>query len=80
MPDETWKSTFCQTVRRLRREHHLTQKEMAQIIGIGLTSLRKIESGIYPVRLNVYHLCRIAEYFSLTANEILGPQEKTDAE
>lgn len=42
---------FCSRVKALRQEHKLTQKKMAQIMGIGVATLRMIESGHLPKRL-----------------------------
>lgn len=39
------KNTFGQTVRRLRKERQLTQKEIAKKVGIDVTYLSKIENG-----------------------------------
>lgn len=42
---------FCRNMRLVRIQHKLTQKEMAAILGIGVGSLRKIESGTFPLRI-----------------------------
>ena len=42
---------FCINVRSLRLLHKLSQKEMAQALGIGVKNLRKLEAGEIPPRL-----------------------------
>ncbi len=56
---------FCNNVRMLRMEHHLTKKEMARIMGIGVQSLSKIENGILPPRMSGNVLFRLHRYFGV---------------
>jgi len=42
---EMSKNTFGQTIRKLRKEKQLTQKEVAKEVGIDVTYLSKIENG-----------------------------------
>ena len=51
MTTETEYQNFCENMRRLRKKHDLSKKEMAKKPGIGIGSLTKIERGEFPVRL-----------------------------
>lgn len=44
---------FCRNIKKLRKEKGLNKKEMAKLLGIGTTSLTKIEAGEVPPRLGV---------------------------
>jgi len=56
---------FCCNVKRLRVENKLTKKQMAEICGIGVGSLNKLEQGILPPRLSAYMLLGIYNYFGI---------------
>ena len=47
-PNCTERTIFLQNLAALRKQHHLTQKQMAQTLGIGIHSWRMIERGIMP--------------------------------
>lgn len=49
----------------LRTKNHITKKEMAKILGIGIITLNKIEQGFLPPRLSVEILFRIRDYFGV---------------
>ena len=44
---------FSRNIILLRSHYGYSQKHMAQLLGIGVESLRKIEKGIIPPRLTV---------------------------
>lgn len=56
---------FCRNVRRLRLLHQLSQNQMAQVMRIGVKSLRKIESGVIPPRLSCEVLCYLQNAFGV---------------
>lgn len=62
---------FCQNLRHLRKVHGMTQKEMAQILGISVKRLSKMDNCDPHVRINTAHLCRVCDYFHLSSDEIL---------
>ena len=62
---------FCKNILYLRRKHHLSQKEMAAILGISIGRLRRIERGEDQTRLHCGMLCRVCDYFALSADKIL---------
>ena len=50
---------LCKNIKYLRRKYKLTQKEMAEICHISVSSLRKIERNELPPRLNtdIFFIC-----------------------
>lgn len=63
--------TFMRNVTWLRKQHGLSKKHMAQILGIGVGSLNKIENGQMPQRLGVEILERIYIHFGVIPQEQL---------
>lgn len=61
---------FCVNILRLRKSHGLTQKEMAQILGIGVRALSTIERGTVPKRLGSSVLIRAGEYFQIQTEDL----------
>ena len=56
---------FCKNIRDLRKRQNLSQKEMANILGIGVKSLSMIENDVLPPCLNCEILFRIQNYFGI---------------
>lgn len=68
--------TACR-LRTLREENKMSQQAVADFLGITRTAYNKYESGaIKPVR----KLNELAALFGVTADYILGRDEKLDAE
>ena len=61
---------FFENIRYLRKKHRLTQKQMAEILGIGIKSLSLIERGILPPRLSGAVLLRAEEYFKIPLKDM----------
>ena len=55
----------------LRKIHRLSQKEMAKRLGIGVGSLRRLESGTLPPRFNIHALEQIYVNFNILPTQIL---------
>ena len=64
---------FSQHVQRIRREQNLTQREMADRLGIGVRTLSMIESGILPPRLSCEILFRIENQFGIHPKDLFKP-------
>ena len=56
----------------LRKSNNISKKEMAEILGIGISSLSKIEKGILPPRLSVEILFKIKNCFGIPFNIQIG--------
>ena len=61
---------FGENIRALRKKNGLTQKEMAAIMGIGVKSLRTIESGSFPKRFGINAVIRVAETFHIMPSRL----------
>lgn len=64
---------FSQHVRRIRIERKMTQKEMADRLGIGVRTLSRIERGILPRRLSCEILFRVQEQFGICPQDLFKP-------
>lgn len=61
---------FRQNICWLRKSRHLTQKEMAAILGVSVSTIRRIESGA-PVRLHCGMVRRFCDHFGISADVLL---------
>lgn len=68
-------TTFCNNIKKIRKAHNLSQKQMAEICKISVASLRKIENNILPPRLTVEILFNLCEYFNYSASELFSDIE-----
>jgi transcriptional regulator with XRE-family HTH domain len=67
-------ATVGARLRRLRKERHLTQTELARQIGIQQSDLSRMEQGEYRVSLD--NLFKILAVFDLELAEFFGTQPK----
>ena len=67
---------FCDNIRYLRKKHHLSKKEMAQIMDTEPGILESIETGSIPKRLSVFSLIQLAVYCQIKPEDIFLPQEQ----
>lgn len=54
---------LCQKIRSLRIQNQLSQREMAKKLGIGITSLQKIEQNCFPTGVRCAVLLRLHQEF-----------------
>lgn len=66
---------FGENVYLLRKAHRLSQKEMAQIMGVSLYCQRKAEQGIFTNSLYMDALEKLCRYFSLRPADLFMPKE-----
>lgn len=71
MQNEYYVLNFCRNVCYLRRKNSLTQKEMAEILGVSVSSLRKMEKGDVLPKIHCRMLLRVCERFDLPADRLL---------
>lgn len=69
---------FTQNIAWLRSCHHYTKAEMAARLGIGVSSLTKIESGLLPKRLSANVILRIKEQFGIEPHDLLCTDLSSD--
>jgi transcriptional regulator with XRE-family HTH domain len=63
---------LLRNLNHLRRQHNLTQKQMAQTLGISITTWRKMEQGIMPPRLSSLVVYRVADAFGIPAIKLFS--------
>lgn len=66
------RQNFLFNLAALRKQHHLTQKQMAHILGIGIHSWRMIERGIMPPRLSTEVVYNAADAFGIPAARLFS--------
>ena len=70
-----WKTTFCNNIRYLRKTHGLTQAQMADIMGVSISTVRLLENGTLPKRLSYVVLFPLCEYFDLSYDALFVPMD-----
>ena len=68
-------ASFCTLVRELRQQHKLSQKKMAELLHISVSSLRKLERGEMP-RISVRIFFHIHAVFGIPPAVQLGKREQ----
>jgi len=58
----------------LRKQNRLSQKEMAQLLGISIATIIKLESGILPPRFSTETILCISDCFGLSPSELFRPE------
>ena len=71
MGNEKCVQIFCKNIRYLRVSRGLTQKQMAQVIGISVGTLRRIERGDRSFRFHGEHLCALCDAFDISADRLV---------
>ena len=61
---------LCKNIKYLRRKNKLTQKKMAEICHISVSSLRKIERNELPPQLSVDIIFYLVFYFKLVPKQL----------
>ena len=64
-------SYILENIYYLRIKNKLTQREMAEIIGISVSTLRRMEKFDKSVRTHSGMIHRICDRFEITADELL---------
>ena len=78
MNNQEYTAQFCNNIRILRERNSLSQRKMADQLGIGIYSLRMIEKGILPPRLDWLVVLRIHEQFHILPEKIFLPLDETE--
>ena len=63
-------ANFCDMFSELRRDHHLTQRQMAKLLHVSSGTISNYETGKYVPSYET--LIRIADYFDVTTDYLLG--------
>jgi len=70
MRNDEYSVIFCQNIKALREKNSISKKKMAEIWGIGLTSLSKIEQNILPPRLKVDIISKLSKHFKIKSYKL----------
>ena len=65
---------FAERLQELRRERHVTQKNMAEFLGIQMRSYQSYEGG--DRRPDYEKLVALADYFDVTTDYLLGRSDR----
>ena len=57
--------TFFGNIASLRKHYGYSKKHMAQILGISIGTLNKIEAGITPPRLSIEVVLAVSRFFHI---------------
>ena len=67
----TWMiKTYKERIRDLREDNDLTQKEIAEVLGIKYNVYQRYELG--TSKMPIHHLITLAEYYNTSTDYILG--------
>lgn len=69
---------LCENIAFLRKENHLSKKEMATILNIGVQSLTKLENGELPPRLRVDIIFHIYDRFGILPQALVSQLLKAE--
>ena len=67
---------YVRKIRDIREDHDLSQSDVAEILGTSQTMYSRYERG--ASELPIRHLIRLAHYYKLTSDYILGLKEKNE--
>ena len=67
---------FAERLQELRRERHVTQKNMAEFLGIQMRSYQSYDGG--DRRPDYEKLVALADYFDVTTDYLLGRSDRRD--
>lgn len=62
---------FGERLRELREERNITQKALAEVLGVSPRMVSFYESGAHFLS-DEYQLCRLADYFGVSTDYLLG--------
>ena len=68
---------FSRNIKLLRKNHGYTKKEMAQILGVSVYTLNKLEDACYPPRLKSSVLINIKTHFGISAQALFESKINT---
>ena len=58
-------------IKYIREFYGLSQKEMSAIMGISISTLRRIDQGNSSVRINGKTLCRLCDHFHISTDVVI---------
>ncbi len=67
---------FCKNIKYLREKHDLEKQEMADICGVDIPSLEKIEKGILPDLISIDIVINLYRHFNISPEKFFAPLDK----
>lgn len=67
-------ATLCRNIRYLRISHGLSKKKMAEIMGIGVRSLNRMERGDFPSGIGISVFFRIHRTFGVLPSRLVSEE------
>ena len=71
-------SYYTRRIRDIREDNDLTQQQIAEILGTSQTMYARYERGANE--LPIRHLIRLAEYYRLSTDYLLGVEQKQNVD
>jgi transcriptional regulator with XRE-family HTH domain len=65
---------MAEKIADLRRKHGLMQRDLAEKLGVHVSNVARIETGVYPPSLEVIE--KLMNLFNVSADEIMSPSRK----
>ena len=62
---------MAENIHYLRVKSKMTQAALASQLGIGVSSLRRLENGDIPNRFRCHCICRVCNIFHISADTLL---------
>ena len=62
--------TLSQNICKLRKEHHLTQEQLAEALGVTFASVSKWERGVATPELQL--IAKMADFFGVSLDALVG--------
>ena len=62
---------FCRNVQYLRKTHQYSQHKMAEIMGISVKSLRKVENGSIPRCITARTVYLLCWHFQISSDSVV---------
>ncbi len=66
---------FCKNVKAIRKNNNLTQRQSAEICGVSVSVIQKLEHGIIPSRASLKVMISVSRHFGCTVESLLVPFE-----
>ena len=63
---------FIHNVSSIRKKYGLTQKEMAKIMHISISSLSRLEKGMIPKKMMLEAVFCLSDYFNIPCHRLVG--------
>ena len=67
-----YKQIIARNILYLRKKHNLTKAAMAQLLGICVRGLSRLESGELPPRMSINVLYRISYIFHVKSHDLFS--------